>query len=302
MRKTLLLILIATPIYVKSQVAETIIDSARHWKLGLEGGIALNQAYFSDSWKGGGINSIAISGYLYGLASYEKGRWTWNNNLKLLYGLQKNKSQDWRKNLDMIDYTTKAKIRIHKHWHAFGSGNLISQFTNGYEYTGVFDPDGREISNKISGLFSPAYIQESFGIEYKPADWFYMNVGALALRQTVVMDTSLYNYVPSNYGVEIGKRLRNQLGVSFELSVDKTIAKNLNIKYKYRAFTDFNAKNFDDIVHRMDLVITATVVKYLKVSLTGIMLYDNRMDSRVQWNQGLALGVGYRIANFKDKK
>jgi hypothetical protein len=52
----------------------------------------------------------------------------------------------------------------------------------------------------------------------------------------------------------------------------------------------------------MDLVITATVIKYIKVSLSGIMIYDINMDKRVQWNQSLALGLAYRVANFKDEK
>lgn len=303
--RSLLLILLVLLVSVSSfgQKTDSLkANKLKHWKLGIEGGINFNQAYFSDSWKGGGVNSIAIGSYIFGVAEYNKGKWTWGNNLKLLFGLQKNKGQEWRKNIDLIDFTSKVEYRFAKSWRFFGQGNFISQFAPGYRYRGVFDTTGRELKDRISSFLAPAFITESFGVEYKPVDWFYINVGALSLRQTIVKDTSLYRTTSNNYGVDTGKVFRNQIGFSFETALDKNIGKTLNIKYKYRAFKDFTTRSADQMIHRMDLIITATVIKYIKVSLSGIMIYDVNMDKRVQWNQSLALGLAYRLANFKDEK
>jgi len=38
----------------------------------ITGGLNINQASFSDNWKGGGVNSVAFSVYLNGRADYAK--------------------------------------------------------------------------------------------------------------------------------------------------------------------------------------------------------------------------------------
>lgn len=285
-------------------VKDTTSNWAKYWKYNLDAGINVNQAAFSDSWKGGGVNSVAVGAYLFGDLSYQKNKITWVNTLKLQYGsvLTFNRNANnkqvgnIRKSQDIIDFTSKVDYKFAKMWRLFGQVNFLSQFDGGYEYTGV-DGSGRDIRRRVSGPLAPGYLFESVGIEFKPVTWFYVNVGLLSLRQTFVLDTALYNTVPANYGVTIGRKVNNQFGFSIEAALDKDLHKNINLKYKYRGFKDYTDYGTlsGEMVHRMDLILSAKITKYIVTSLTATALYDATQDKRVQWSQGLALGIAYKI-------
>ena len=201
-----------------------------------------------------------------------------------------------RKSQDYIDFVSKVDYRFAKMWRVFGQVNFLSQFDKGYEYRGV-DSTGRDIKSKVSNALAPGYLTESLGIEFKPVPWFYVNVGLISLRQTFVTDTTLHNEVPANYGVPIGKKFHNQIGFSVEAAIDKDLHKNINLKFKYRGFKDYTeyATLSGQMVHRMDLIFSAKITKYIVTSLTAVALYDATQDKRVQWSQGLALGIAYKI-------
>lgn len=292
-------------------VKDTTSAWYQHWKYTLDAGINANQAAFSDSWKGGGVNSVAASAYLFGSLDYNKNKISWSNSLKTQYGVvltfnrNMNNKQvgNMRKSMDYIDFTSKFDYKFAKMWRAFGQVNFLSQFDKGYDYRGV-DSNGRDIRAKVSNGLAPGYLTESIGIEFKPVTWFYINVGLLSLRQTFVSDTTLYHEVPANYGVPIGKRFRNQVGFSIETALDKDVHKNVNIKFKYRAFKDYTdyASLSGQMVHRIDFVLSAKITKYIVTSLTAVALYDATQDKRVQWSQGLALGIAYKIYGNRFKK
>ena len=285
-------------------------DTIKYWKWAFTPAINFNQSYFSDSWTGGGINSIALLGNAAGLVEYSRGRWTWNNSMNLMYGIVKNKGQEWRKNQDLIDVATKLDYKFARSWRLFFAANHLNQFAPGYRFLGVFDSTGREQKTKISSFCAPCYIAENLGIEFRPwskkenksVNWFYVNLGILALRQTVVSDSTLYKTVPENYGVEIGKVLRNQIGFSIETSLNKEVAKNVQLIFRYRIFNDYRSFMPKDVIHRADFIFSAFLLKFLRVSLTAIMMYDIAMEKRVQWSQALTLGIGYRFANFHINK
>lgn len=291
---------------------DTLSGWAKNWKYTFNTGINVNQAAFSDSWKGGGVNSIAFGAYLVGGLEFKKNNWTWLNSLNLQYGqvLTFNRNSNnkqvgnLRKSQDIIDFSSKADYKFAKMWRAFGQVNFLSQFDRGYEFRGV-DANGRDIRVPVSNFMAPGYTTESFGIEFKPVDWFYVNLGLLSLRQTYVMDTTLYQQVPANYGVEIGRRFNNQIGFSIETGLDKNVHKNVNLKFKYRGFKDYTDPKLSlsgEMIHRIDAMVSAKITKYIVTSLGVIVLYDATQDKRVQWSQTLALGIAYKIYGNKEVK
>jgi Protein of unknown function (DUF3078) len=292
-------------------VKDTTSNWAKYWKYNFDAGINVNQAAFSDSWKGGGVNSISASAYIFGDLTYNKNKVTVFNSIKAMYGTvltfnrNANNKQvgNLRKSQDYLDVLSKADYQFAKMWRVFGQVNFLTQFDKGYDYTGV-DAGGRDIKNKISGPMAPGYLTESVGIEFKPAKWFYINVGLLSMRQTFVLDTTLYVAVPSNYGVTIGDKFKNQFGFSIEAALDKDLHKNINLKFKYRAFKDYTDYGTlsGEMVHRMEVLFSAKITKYIVTSLSAVALYDATQDKRVQWSQGLNLGVAYKIYGNKFQK
>jgi hypothetical protein len=292
MTKALFLIL-ATFLSCLSCLAQT--DTTSHWKRSFRSGLNLNQASFSDNWKGGGVNSIALGTLLNTRANYESEKITFTNELDLLYGILKTKDQGARKTTDRIFFDSKLGYKLSPVWSAFVSVNFLSQFDLGYRY---FDSLGEEHKEVISKFFSPAYLTSSLGLEYKPVDYFWMRFGVGTFRQTFVGDPNIYRNEPKNYGVEVGKKVRNELALQYIANFDKDIAKNLNFKARFTAFANY--ETFDAIDTRLDLLLTAKVNKFINVNVTTTALYDQDMDYDIQYSQSLALGILFNFSEFPE--
>lgn len=284
------------------------VDPPKPWKSELQTGINLNQASYSDNWKAGGVNSVAISLFLNAKANRKWDKSEWTNDLQLLYGNIRNEGQEMRKNADRIFFESKYAYRLADHWNAFGSVNFMSQFDAGFEF--FFNKDslgkntGVEQSRRISGFLSPGYLTEALGIEYKPVTYFSAQFGLGALRQTFVTDQTLYDkYAPTDakyselYGVKRGENMRNQMVFQFVANFDKEIMKNIFLKARYMAVADYAKLNGQGIVHRLDANLTAKVNKYINVNLAGVILYDYDQDVDVQYSQVLSLGILYSLNN-----
>jgi hypothetical protein len=269
-----------------------------------EFGANLNQGSFSSNWTGGGVNSVALGLFFNALKEVKRGKNSWRNDFQSQYGIVRNKGQESRKNVDRIFFDTKYNRELTSKWSLFGNVNFLSQFAPGYDYQADTSDASKTIRKKLSGFFSPAYLTEAIGIEYKPVPYFFIDFAPAAMRQTIVMDRDLYLNTPgqNNYGVKIGDRLRNEVGiVQLVANFDKDIAKDINLKFRYLSFTSYSDNprtllvqdkqfHFD---HRLDAQITAKIAKYFNVNLATIIIYDKDQASRAQFAQGLSVGFLY---------
>ncbi|MHA7131372.1 DUF3078 domain-containing protein [Algoriphagus namhaensis] len=267
-----------------------------YWLKETSGGINLNQASFSGNWTGGGVNSIAVGTYLYGRANYAKDKWTWDNTMDFIYGIVKNQDESTRKSNDRIFLDTKVGYKINDKWNYFVSLNFLSQFAPGYEFS---DSD----RTLISKFMNPAYLTSAIGVEYKPNDDFSLRMSPFSPRWTFVTDTDLYLNVPENYGVDIGETVRTELA-AFSLLMDynKQLSENLTFVMRYQMYANYEDFAFDAIDHRLDLALTAKVSNLINVSLTSLMIYDLDQDEKIQFSQGLALGIAFKRSTFPEKK
>ncbi|WP_114752618.1 DUF3078 domain-containing protein [Pleomorphovibrio marinus] len=306
MRKFLILfsisLLFATAVYSQvddlAESVDVLSDEAKKdttfWLSEFSAGLNFNQAGFSANWKAGGINSVAFGGIIAGKALYRKDRFTWDNEMELLYGIVKNEGERTRKSNDRIFLDSKAGYRLTNKWGTFFSLNFLSQFTDGFE----FNPDGT--TTLISGFMSPGFLTSSLGFEYRPNDEFSLRMGPFSPRLTFVTDPNIIEGEPSNYGVPEGQTIRTEW-LAFQLFAtwNKDIAENFNIKTRYMMFANYETLNWERIDHRLDLTITAKITSLINVTLTSINLYDFDQDPGVQYSQALALGILYKIDNKK---
>jgi len=263
----------------------------RHWS---SFGINANQASFSDNWTGGGVNSISV-----GLVVNQKSDYTRNNTnfvteLALQYGKQKNKDQLPRKNNDRIFWDNKLSLKVSQHWSLFTSLTYESQFDIGNSYGR--GSDGRDsVTGIISNFMAPGYLTESLGIEYRPDNTFSLRIGTGTARQTFIMDDRLLPTAETGprFGVEPDERFRNDLALQLTANLDRNLSKNLNLKSRYNMFANYN--ELTDPSHRLDATLTASVTRLINVTLSGILLYDSRLDESIQTSQTLALGLMYKI-------
>ncbi len=277
-----------------------VADTVGPWKGAKQFGFNINQGAFSNNFQGSSVaSSLGIGGFFNSNRDYSLDKIGWTNNLQMKYGLLSNKDKAegatalTRKSIDVILFDSKFTKQISPKWSLAAMGNFISQFTNTFDN---ITTGGVSKNVKRSGLFAPAFITESIGLEYKPNKFFNMTISPLALRQTIVSDLELYKIAGNekNYGVEYGKKVRNEVGL-FQLlaNFDKNISKDLNLKFRYMAFAAL--KKFGDIDNRLDANLTAKIGKNVNVNLGLIGIYDNDQSGKLQLAQALNFGFLFNL-------
>jgi hypothetical protein len=278
------------------------VDSTSNWKKRFRVGINLNQASFSSNWKAGGVNSLGFNTLLNYQANYKKDKISWDNSIDLLYGMVNNQGQGYRKTLDRIYMDTKYGRGISEKWDMFISANFLSQFAKGYSYSK--DVNGVEVATLISDIFAPAYITTAWGLEYHPVDYFKLRLAPLAPRVTIVNDIDRFVTLdnPTPYGVNPGDKARYEwLAFQMLAEFNKDIAQNVNLKWRYVMFANYETLELKKVDHRLEVGLSAKVSKFINVSLSSILIYDYDQDLGAQVSQAFSLGMLYSIQNFKEK-
>lgn len=294
---TLLLMITVSAIVTNAQVVK--IDSTSNWKKSFKAGLNLNQASFSSNWKAGGVNSIGFNTFLNYKANFKKDKNSWDNEIDFLYGMVNNQGQGYRKTLDRIYLDTKYGRKLSDKWDFAASANLVSQFAKGYSYATV---NGIEEATLISDLFAPAFITSAYGFEYHPVSYFKLRLSPFAPRVTIVNNVERFitPASPTPFGVKPGETTRYEwLAFQMLAEFNKDIATNINLKWRYVMFANYETISAKTIDHRLDLNLTAKVNKFINVSFGGILLYDFDQDADIQLSQAFSLGVLYTFQNYK---
>lgn len=276
-------------------------DTLSNWRKAFKAGLNMNQAAFSSNWKAGGINSFGFNTFLNYKANYKKDKNSWNNEIDLLFGMVNNAGQGYRKTLDRFYMDTKYGRNLSKTWDFAFSFNFLSQFSKGYNYS-TDDITGLEVSTLISDVFAPAFITTGFGFEYHPVDYFKVRISPFAPRITIVNDAARFITVdnPTPYGVTSGNIRYEWLAAQVMAEFNKDIAKNVNLKWRYVMFANYETFDLQRIDHRLDLNLTAKVNQFVNVSVGGIVFYDFDQDLGAQMSEAFSLGVMYTIQNYKE--
>ncbi len=281
----------------------TINEKVNYWKTNTAIGIDLNQGAFSKNWKAGGVNSMALGGMINYRASYAKDSYSYTSDLRLEYGKIKNKEQLPKKTKDRLFWDHKAGLQLSKSWFFFGSVTLETQFDRGYAY--YRDKENIERDQLISKFFSPAYLTESIGFEYKPVAYFSTRLGTGTAKQTFVTDmdaliaadTARNHKVTKNefYGVPTDKNFRNELAFQITSTFgEKQIAKNLFLYARYNMFIPYD-RPLVHVDHRLDVTLKAKVNRFMNVQINGVGIFDKDSDNEVQASQNLSMGIAFSL-------
>jgi hypothetical protein len=288
-------LLLVSPLSSFSQETAVQPDTLA-WKKKLNFALNLNQASFSSNWKGGGINAFGFNTLFNYKANYKKDRTSWDNDIDLAFGFVNNSGLGYRKTIDRIYLDTKYGYELGHMWSLFTSLNFISQFSNGYQYT---DDDQAQL---ISAFFAPAFITAALGFEYHPVEYFRVRIAPFAPRLTIVQDPARFRTLgPEPYGVVPPETVRYEwLGAQLLAEFDKQIYENINLKWRYIMFANYETLEARRLDHRLDLDLIAKVGKYINVGLGGILLYDYDQDGQAQLSQVFSIGFLYTFQNYTE--
>lgn len=229
--------------------------NARGWRKG--GLFNLNLAQGSArNWAAGAEkSSISVASYATLFANKRKGNFFWDNNLDLGYALQRTSSVGTRKTDDKVDFYSKVGHKFNDQWAVVGVYNLRTQMTDGYDY----DYLGKGIRRRISGLFAPAYMLVSPGIEWKPTSYFSIMMSPISARWVIVSnDPYSYYYqdgqipLPDDgqevplaalYGVNPRRKVSMEAGAYLSANFFKEVLKNVTYKSRLDLFSNYLGKH-----------------------------------------------------------
>lgn len=265
-------------------------------------GINFSQASFNN-WQGGGINSWSIGALYNKRSEFYKNKGAFIGDVQLQLGTVNNMGQRPAKSIDRLFMEAKYSHKINPRINWFGTINFLTQFANGV----VYENDGQPTEQKrtISGFLAPGYLSEGFGLEYKPVSYFVIQLGGATVRQTFVLNNSVFrdftefNKTEEAYGVADGKRVLTEIGFQVIAALDKDVVKNVNLKCRYQAFQAYSAKkglpNTNTIDHNLNLITTAKVNRYLNVNFTLLAIYDKDQIDKFQISQAFAAGLLFKL-------
>jgi hypothetical protein len=282
-------------------------DTIQGWKKG--GVIAVNLAQTSlTNWAAGGQNSIAINGILSVFANYKGDKSVWDNSLDLGYGLIKQgKNEASRKTDDKIDFLSKYGREAFKNFYYAALLNFKTQMTPGYNY-----PDK---TNKISDLFSPAYLLLALGMDYKPNAYFSTFIAPFTAKFTFVNDKKLSD--AGAFGVKPGNKTLSEFGGYIRAIYSKNdfkneFLKNVSFTTKIDLFSNY-LKKPQNIVVYWETQIALKVNKFISANLNTQLIYDDiimvpfdkndngsiesgeGIRSKIQFKEILGVGLSYNF-------
>ena len=268
-----------------------------YWKKGGMISIGFSQTSLTN-WSAGGDNSVSTNALMDLFSNYNKGNNSWENTLKMEYGLLKQGDQGVRKSIDKLDFTSKYGYKSGGHWFYTALLDFKTQFAKGYNYSdNDTDPD-----LKISNFLAPAYLSLSLGMDYKPSEVLSAYLSPITGKMTIVNDDDLSD--AGAFGVDAGDKLRSEFGALSKLSLNKEIWKNVNLKSTLDLFTSYT-DNFGNIDLQWDMLITMKINSLLTATINTSLIYDDDVDyidsdgmnkgPKIQFKEIVSLGLAYKF-------
>ena len=287
MKKVLLLLAAMLPLGLCAQEAE------EGWNHNGLAGITFSQTSFTN-WSEGGENTIADNVFLNASLNYKKDKLSWTNDLKINYGQNYTDNNGWRKNLDNIDFASKLGHQITDKLYYAALIDFKSQLFYGYKYT----DDDKVLTSKG---FTPAYLNVSVGLDYKPNDNIAIYYSPVAGKLTMVADSAF----AVRYGIDANKYVKPQLGSYLKVNANyKLFEDRLTIKSALDLFTAYD-DSFGMVDVNWDLLIGYNLTKLLTLTFQSTLKYDDDIKTfdddgtvhgaKVQFKEMVGIGLSYNF-------
>lgn len=271
-------------------VLEQVADS--NWKYEAAGSLTFSQLGLSN-WAEGGENNMSLIGFINATANYKKGKTSWDNNLRLGYGLLKQGDADFVKSDDIIELQSKYGLQAKDAWYYSALLNFKTQFDLGYE-----EPLLR--TNLASQFFAPAYVNLALGMDYKPNDNFSVLISPLSMKATYVLAEQIDE---TRWGLDLDEKSRYELGASLNAQYKTKLMENVSYETRLALFSNYlnNPLNIDV---NWQNVITMKVNDYISMNILTELRYDDdivfekdngKLGKAVQFKEVLGIGLTYKF-------
>jgi len=298
---------------------EAVAAKPNYWKSSAKFDLGLNQTSLTN-WAAGGYNNMTLAVGIDVSANYAKNLSNWANRLQLDYGFlwSADKQNLIQKNKDRIYFQSTYSYRTSKtsKWNYTASYNFRSQFSESYD-TYKQDPLTQKWSGTLKSSFmAPGYTDIALGMEWKPANWFNVNLAPLTGGFTICTVEDLrksYGMKLKEDGLDaaVGANYRSalfQFGAQMKANAKFTVNDVFTFDTQIVMFYDylFDYKTYSNFPVRVnwDNKLTWQAAKFFNISLSTWLIYNpivtiNEKTSRIQFKEFFAISFTYSIASKK---
>ena len=280
---------VATPVAdAKPQiVSDMVVQKPNFWVTKGSFSTQLTESYFSPNWYQGGINNLNVLSMLTLEANYNnKRKVQWDNKLDARLGFYQNQGEDIQSNQDLLRMTSKLNLKAIRNWNYAIEAQGNTQMLNHYDE----NVDPRVLKSRF---LAPADLSFTVGMDFKKSfnrGSISIYPGPLSYKMTYVV---LKDLAPS-YGIEEGKRFRNDLGSKLEVNFDYKISENISYKTRFYYFTG----RYEYVQMDWENTINFQVSKYISTKLFFHTRFDDLANPYEGWDylqfkQYLMLGLNY---------
>ena len=270
------------------QVAtDMVVQKPNFWKTKGSFSTQMTESYFSPNWYQGGTNNLNVLSMLTLEANYNnKQKVQWDNKLDARLGFYQNQGEDMQSNQDLLRLTSKLNLKAIRNWNYTIEAQGNTQMMNHYDKS----VDPRILKSRF---LAPADASLTIGMDFKKSfknGSISIYPGPLSYKMTYVAVKSL----APNYGIEEGKRMRNDLGSKLEINFDYKITNNISYKTRFYYFTG----RYEYVQMDWENTINFQVSKYISTKLFFHTRYDDLVAPVENWKyyqfkQYLMLGLNY---------
>lgn len=269
----------------------------RHWKSSTNFQLNFGQQHY-ENWVGGDAGKIEIFGKINQKLTYQTEKVVWDNNLEIIYGINKNHGDSFRKSSDQITLNSIFGKKVNENFSYSFFFNLQTQLTNTYH------KNDEEKNFRLSGLAAPLYLAGGPGIMWRWQDHWAVNIAPSSLKATYLKGIT-YKYRKDRadfissaqedmYGIAMGEKINYRWGLYAQVYTTYTLLKNIKIENRLSLYSNYleNPKNID-----LDntLNINFKINKLLSTNLVFQTIYDDDVYSRFQIRQHFGLGFNLEI-------
>lgn len=292
------------PVFSDEQQAPQVPDSTEAdsgWSYDATARLNVSQAAYKDWQEGGGRNSLAISAATGGVAQERRGDWLQTHELRLAFGVLNQEDQSLRKAEDQIRYQSSLRYRGEGFFRVFNptiASQLRTQFASGFDYgdnpfEGEVEPGDprldQEVPIETSAFFAPAFLTESIGLTYQPAEILTLRLGT-ASKQTIVVEKDFREL----YGVDSEALARVEAGAEFASSLDAQLTENIRYRSDLNAFFAVNQlEEPPDVLWENELILS--VNDWLTTNLEFTALYDQNTIDAIQLRETISVGISFTL-------
>jgi hypothetical protein len=272
--------------------------NADPWEKTLTFDLKLTQTAYSDSWKGGEAGNISWVSTLTGvLAKQVSPKFNNRTTIKLAFGqthIQDKDTKNWEKpekSTDQIDIENLSRLTLHGYVDPYFAVRLESQFLDASV-------------DAVDRYFNPVLLTESFGVSrmfYKKDKKEVLSRLGFALKQTInsiIVDTAAGE---TDWDTRTDGGIESVTDVIYQFTGNLEYIGKLSL-YRAIYFSDkdeLEGTPEEDYWKAIDVnwenTITASVAKYVSVSMYIQFLYDKQIDKRGRLKQTLGFGLTYKM-------